>query len=359
MLRVGRRRARGGASLLLSLAACTGDSHGPTVDESLTQYSGSWRFDDLPAIDFLFVVDASASAESAAVRAEAARAISETASALQESGGRWRPVDVRAYVAKIGDHALRSPDDDVRLAWVERDASQAGADLFAEAVIDAMSTPSASPDATNTLATLRLALGAVPVRPDAVRAVVLVTARDDPSAGDLAEATWFDDRDRLVRAILPRAEDGRCLPPRWALSEWLRANVESPCGASLSPAGHGSGLSSVCVRRAMKTLPDGTAECALRARMASPPARERGLGPCERDASATLDSAGGLACTVTPLTGRDAERCRDPSDACEGCASGWCVQGSARGCEGGSVFRFVGGAAPGGAAIDVVCNVAR
>ncbi|MDF2696455.1 MAG: hypothetical protein K0S65_4838 [Labilithrix sp.] len=340
---------------ILVLAACAGDPPITVQEGSVAQYSDVFRFADHPPIDFLFVVDGSA--EAASLRAEVARLFAEATTEIRLGRGRWNPVDARAFVVKVGAHHITSPDDDIRLAWVESDATREDAERFAGAVSEAIETPAASPDAANVLETMRLALGAFPRRDDAMTAVVLVTAHDDATAQAESLPRPREGSPNLRYLAPCSGGAGRIgrWPADWHLAVWASTNMVETCAQSLNPLD--LQLPRRCTRRRIARRTDGSPECRVRALVSDMDVagHKRGLWPCE---SLPESSPRESVCNVMPLAGDDARRCSDLGDTCEGCASGWCVVGpESHGCE--DSLRFIGGAAPAGVQLEVVCNVTR
>ncbi|OJY17568.1 MAG: hypothetical protein BGO98_01310 [Myxococcales bacterium 68-20] len=342
--------------LVLALGGCAEEPSITVTEGQVMQSRSAWLFRDAPPTDLLFVVDgAPASLE---LREKLSRAFTEEIRELQRApGGRWSPVDMRAFVVKVGEHHVRSPLDDVRLAWGEGKATPSGAATFAEAVTDAIEAPSTAPDATNALETLQRALAAVPFRENRLKLVVLATAREDPTVHEASEpsfpeATSSQEGFRLMIFLAP--SDDR----KSGLAAWAAANrgIYGP----LFPFDVGS-TDRRCVDRTIARRADGSAECRIRAFTLEytdiPHGRASGVWPCERPGVWDDHDWPGIACDVTQLTGEDARRCSNPTDSCEGCASGWCVMpGQPRSCAYGSI-RFVGGAAPADISIESVCNV--
>ncbi len=343
--------------LALAFGGCAEEPPITVTEGRVMQSTSAWVFHDAPPTDLLFVVDgAPASLE---LREELSRTFTEKILELQRApGGRWSPVDMRAFVVKVGEHHIRSPLDDLRLAWGERKATPSGAASFAEAVTDAIEAPSTAPDATNALETLQRALAGVPFRENTLKLVVLATAREDPSAGESSEPSFpeptsSEEGIHLTTFLAP--SDGR----KSGLAAWAAAN--RGIYGSLFPFDVGS-TDRRCVSRTIARRADGSADCRIRAFALEytdiPHGRASGVWPCERHRAGDDHDWAGIACDVTQLTGEDARRCSDPADSCEGCASGWCVVlGQPRFCAHGSI-RFVGGAAPADIRIESVCNVA-
>lgn len=357
------------AAVVISLPGCGDEPPITVTDGKLTQITTTVRFPDPSPLDLLFVVDRSGSPEAAAVRAETARLVTEMASDLQYNDGRWNPVDVRAFVVNVGEQGMRSADDDIRLAWLENNASREGADRFASGLRDALTASSPAVESTEVLATLRLALGAVPFREKAMKQVVLVTGHDDPSAEASSEPRTPEYYREDIRYSLACANTKRVeglpvqwLPDGWRLKKWADENyLGSSCTDSLSVFTTTSG--SICTRRVIARRPDGAPDCRVRA--IDPDAEvvyrdDTGIGDCEtRLRDTTADSERHRVCVVGALTGEDRRRCSDPNDTCEGCASGWCVIPSKPWRCGGESLRFIGGSAPPSTTLELVCNVSR
>lgn len=349
---------------MCALVACGGDERVTVIDGHAKQRIVQLVFQDLPPVDFVFVVDASAGSEAAALREAAARALDEELSELQRAGhGRWNPVDVRAWVVKLGERTVRSSADDPRLAWIEAEASGAGRRSFVDAVAAAWSPPTSAPDAFDALDTMRFALGQVPARRDATRLGVLVTSRDDPTAARIerfeydewSSALGASTAVTLFRGAACSAESGAlerlgvaeagisCHRPFWA----LRSVGDGACPFAISRDEDGA---PACRVRAIRYAGAEDPSCDRRRGWVSP------MAPDLPPRGTYEDDARSSTCDVVMLTGEDARRCRDLDDDCAGCASGWCVTDTPPERCAEPALRFVGGAAS-GATMEITCAV--
>lgn len=358
--------------LCITLSGCANDVPTTVTDGHVRQWTSTFAGPGLVRLDLVFVVDAGTGPDAVRLRADAARAFEEEVFGLL-GGSLWYPVDVQASIVKLGERAILSPSDDLRLAWAEEAATPEGARTFVDAVVEAWARPPASAAAANAavdaFATMRFALALVG-RPRSRRVGVIMTSRDDPAAAR-EPAHRYDYWDHnspaertSVRAFLPThvAAYDRPDGDRWALSDALgwAAGFGSPFSLPLSGARSQTCIPSVARRE------DGSPACRLRVVRAYSEAgpepsceARRGWAPSSAPPSASraTDSPSTFpGCDAPLLGGEDGRRCRDRDDRCEGCASGWCiVDTSDRWCEGAYV-RFTGGVLSAWAAVELTCN---
>lgn len=352
-------------ALALVLGACAEEPPITVTDGHVKQRIDDYRAPGLQRTDFVFVVDPSSSPEASASRARAAEAFAEAVEEMRAAlWGRWNPTDVRAFVVRVGEYAIRSPLDDPRLAWVEANASREGAKTFVDAVVEAMNRPSAASPAANSVAMLRFALGVIPARDASHRIGTIVTGRDDPAANPETDRveTYDSERDlsTSVHLIAPYLGDFcEDLSGASALGAWARANFVR-CGrlregrslyhggCPLPVARKDDGMPSCRVRALFKPTNDMPSSCDPR----------RGWSTSDEPALPRPSDWGDYAaCEVTLLTGDEARRCKDRRDDCEGCASGYCLTDEPPGRCQEPELRFVGGAAPSDATLEIACNV--
>ena len=354
------------SALALVLGACAEDSPITVTDGHVKQRITDYRAPGLKRTDFVFVVDPSPLPEASASRARAAEALAEAVEEMRTAlWGRWNPVDVRAFVVRVGEYAIRSPLDEPRLAWVEANASREGAKTFVDAVVAAMNLPPVASDAADSVATLRFALGAIPARDGSHRIGTIVTGRDDRAANP--ETDRFEDWDSersmttSLALIAPNLGD-LCedLSGATALGAWARKNHVG-CGPHLEWR---SSYAHYACPLPVATKDDGTPSCRVRALftptddMPSSCDPRRGWSTSDEPALPRPSDWGDyVACEVKLLTGDEARRCKDRRDDCEGCASGYCLTDEPLGRCLEPELRFVGGAAPSDVTLEIACNV--
>ena len=330
--------------MFASLGACSAEPIETTHGGSMRQFVTEARFGDVPPTRLILIVDGSATAEAAQVRARVVRAVDQAAAALSSDPSsppaRWAPIDIEARIMWIGARTIRSSAEDARLLWREEQATDRGAATLARGIAEAISsTPPPDVEPTRAIDTVRMALELTPPVRGQQRIVVLATSHDDPTAAAERETSLEAADHPRVLSILPTMDDDQeaagCAAgvEGWHLVEWLRKQTFADfhdCGMQRLDVGHrDSGMRRISGPVAIRE--DGTPACRVRVRVSSIDAevetrcdpRRGWFGPVAVGASPEDAS---LTCDVMMLTGEDGSRCRDRGSACPGCASGWCIR---------------------------------